>query len=349
MLAPPVDHGVVLTGPTVERAAGILPNVPDSTTTPSAVPPATRAAILAWYRRHGRDLAFRRTTDPYAILVSEAMAQQTQAARAAEAWQRFMVRFPTVDALAAATPADVIRAWAGLGYDRRAVALWRSAGIIVDRHGGSVPSSIDDLEALPGVGPYTARAVAAIAFGQPVGAVDVNVRRVLGRLVAGSADALRASDLQAMADASVPRDEAAAWTHALMDIGALVCRPREPRCPACPARSACRLPASQGLTATPATDGPAVARPAPGHPTALGVARRGVPFASTDRWLRGRILDRARAVDDDSWIELDGPIGEHALARVRAAASAMASDGVLELERRADTRIRARLPLAGDA
>jgi A/G-specific adenine glycosylase len=150
-----------------------------------ALPAAARAAILGWYAERGRPLAFRRTTDPYAILVSEAMAQQTQASRAAASWERFMATFPTVGALAAASPADVLRAWAGLGYDRRALALWRAARVIVEDHDGRVPSSVEELQALPGVGPYTARAVAALAYGVPVGAVDVNVRRVLGRVAAG--------------------------------------------------------------------------------------------------------------------------------------------------------------------
>ena len=158
----------------------------------SSFPPALRDAILAWYGERGRRLPFRATTDPYAILVSEAMAQQTQAARAGEPWVGFMARFPTVGALAAATPADVLRAWQGLGYNRRALNLWRAAGRIVEAFDGQVPRDLAALESLPGVGPYTARAVAAIAFGMPVGAVDTNVRRVLGRIVAGEDGALAA-------------------------------------------------------------------------------------------------------------------------------------------------------------
>ena len=134
------------------------------------LPPALRDAILAWYASRGRSLPFRGATDPYAILVSEAMAQQTQAARAGEAWVRFMDAFPTVAALAAATPADVLRAWQGLGYNRRALNLWRAARRIVEVHGGELPADLRALQALPGVGPYTARAVAALAFEMPVGA-----------------------------------------------------------------------------------------------------------------------------------------------------------------------------------
>ena len=146
------------------------------------LPPEAHEAILDWYAANGRRLPFRQTRDPYAILVSEAMAQQTQAARAGASWQRFMDRYPTVGALASATPADVLRAWQGLGYNRRALHLWQAARRIVEVHGGEVPAELAALEALPGVGPYTARAVAAIAFGKPVGAVDTNVRRVLGRI-----------------------------------------------------------------------------------------------------------------------------------------------------------------------
>ena len=163
-----------------------------------------QAAILAWYGAHGRSLAFRATTDPYAVLVSEVMAQQTQISRVEEAWAQFLATFPTIRTLAEATPADVLRAWRGLGYNRRGLNLWRAARVVVDEHGGELPRDVAALERLPGVGPYTARAVAAIAFGMPVGAVDTNVRRVLGRLVAGSRDAVQGRELQALADASVP-------------------------------------------------------------------------------------------------------------------------------------------------
>ena len=306
--------------------------------TPTSVPPEARDAILAWYAEQGRPLAFRRTRDPYAILVSEAMAQQTQASRAASYWERFMEMFPTVESLAAATPATVLREWQGLGYDRRALALWRTARIVVDGHGGRIPSSVVELEALPGIGPYTARAVAALAFGTPVGAVDVNVRRVLGRIVAGDAVALSARALQDVADDAVPPDRPGDWTHALMDVGAILCRPRAPRCDACPARPWCRL-VSPGA-ATPATRAAAAVRP-PKRPPAI-------PFAATNRWLRGRILDRLRAAPDGYWVAFDDAIGAHDLRQVRAATDAMAADGVLEIRSAEgpDSALRARLPLA---
>ncbi len=287
--------------------------------TTSTLPPVARRAILDWYATAARPLAFRRTTDPYAILVSEAMAQQTQAARAAEHWERFLERFPTVEALAAASPADVLRAWAGLGYDRRALALWRAARVIVDEHGGKVPSDVAALQALPGVGPYTARAVAALAFGVPVGAVDVNVRRVLGRAVAGSPDALPAAALQALADEVVPPDDPGRWTHALMDLGATVCRPRSPRCDACPIRPWCRA-AADGTAGVPVTAGTRARPAAAGDPVPVDepLAARSDPRPPACG--HRRRLGRARWADR-----------EHGPDRVLAAAEAMARDGVVEL------------------
>lgn len=310
---------------------------------PPTVPSAARRAILAWYAVRGRPLAFRRTSDPYAILVSEAMAQQTQAARAAAYWERWMERFPTIATLAAASPADVLRAWQGLGYDRRALALRRAAGQIVERHAGRVPSTIAELEALPGVGPYTARAVAALAFGQRVGAVDVNVRRVLGRIAAGSgANELPGAVVQAIADDAVPADRPGEWTHAVMDVGATLCRPRAPRCGECPARTWCRY-ATEGLGGESGPRRP-VATPAARPDRVLRVPARPAAFPTTNRWLRGRILDRLRAAPDEAWVELDGPIGIHDLARVHAAAHVMSTDGLIELDLTAG--FRARLPLA---
>lgn len=269
-----------------------------------------QSAVLDWYASNGRDLAFRHASDPWAILVSEVMAQQTQAARAAEAWQRFMALYPTPAAMAGATAADVIRAWRGLGYNRRALALHRAARAIVVDHAGRVPSSLEALLALPGIGPYTARAVLAIAFGQPVAALDVNIRRVLGRAL--GLDALPPRDRQAAADVLVPADRAADWTHALMDIGATFCRPREPRCGACPLARWC--PVAGAVTTAPAS------------------VRAAPRFESTTRWLRGRILDRLRDAPDTTWVPFDSSIGTHDLPAVTAALSALAADGMIVLD-----------------
>ena len=257
------------------------------------------------------------------------MAQQTQISRVVEAWGRFLARFPTVAALAVATPADVLRAWQGMGYDRRALNLRRAARAIVDEHGGELPRDLAALQRLPGIGPYTARAVASIAFGAPVGAVDTNVRRVLGRALGGPAGpAADPALMQAAADAAVDRDRPGDWTHALMDVGATLCRPRNPRCDACPLATWCRT-ASEGVgidAGSPASAG--------GRRTASST------FTSTTRWLRGRIVDRLRATPDPSWTTIDGSIGEHDPAAVGRALAALARDGVIELDSERPTQAR---------
>ncbi|MEO8571819.1 MAG: A/G-specific adenine glycosylase [Chloroflexota bacterium] len=267
------------------------------------------------------------------------MAQQTQAARAGEAWMTFMAQFPTVRALAAAPIADVLRAWQGLGYNRRALNLWRAAGRIVDAFGGQVPRTIEALETLPGVGPYTARAVAAIAFGIPVGAVDTNVRRVLGRVVAGEVGGLSPAELQRVADAAVPHDRPGDWTHAVMDLGATVCHPRRPDCGACPARPWCHYAGADAGTAREAVAGAAArTRPVAAH-------ERQAPFHTTSRWLRGRILDRLRAAENGEWVTLDSMIGTHNLVAVEVALRALEKDGLLELDARPIPHLSARLPI----
>ena len=163
----------------------------------------------------GRRLPFRGPTDPYLVLVSETILQQTQVARGGPAWEAFVARFPTVEALAAASPADVLRAWRGLGYNRRAISLQRAARIVVGELGGEFPRDVAGLERLPGVGPYTARAIASIAFALPVGAVDTNVRRVLGRVGRGrSRGGSRAGSPGA---GRRPRDDRSAGTGSRLD------------------------------------------------------------------------------------------------------------------------------------
>jgi A/G-specific adenine glycosylase len=261
------------------------------------------------------------------------MAQQTQVARVGAAWRVFMVRFPTAASLAAASPADAIRAWSGLGYNRRAINLRRAAVAIVDRHAGRVPDALAALEALPGVGPYTARAVGAIAFGQPVAAVDVNVRRVIGRIVSGSAAPSPRCALQGIADGLVPRARPADWTHALMDLGATLCRQRSPVCAACPAVAWCRFASEPHA---PEADGT--------RRSGRAVRERQPGFESTTRWLRGRLIDSLRMRPAGEWQRFAAPIGPHSSDAVAAALDRLAADGLVETDP-ADGR-RARLPLA---
>jgi A/G-specific adenine glycosylase len=277
-----------------------------------------QSAVLGWYAANGRDLAFRRTRDPWAVLVSEVIAQQTQAARAAEAWVRFIAAFPTPAALAAVSPATVIRAWRGLGYNRRAIALRAAAIRIVEDHGGRVPGTLDALVALPGVGPYTARAVLAFAFDRPVAPLDTNIRRVLDRALGPLPTAPKA--FQSTADGFVPPDAAADWAHALMDLGATICVARVPRCDACPIRAGCRVGQSGAPIALESAGAPSKApRPSPAFP-------------STRRWLRGRILDRLRDATDDAWVAFEDPIGTHPLPAVLGEVRRMSSEGLLETD-----------------
>jgi A/G-specific adenine glycosylase len=197
-----------------------------------------RELVLAWFARSGRDLPWRRTRDPYQVLVAEVLAQQTQAERAAEAFPRFLARFPDPSALASATPAEVLRAWQGLGYNRRALALRACAVVVVAR--GGWPDTVEELAALPGIGPYTARAVACFALGQDVAPVDTNVARVLARSLAGADPSqLTPAARQRLADTALPTGRAWAWSSALMDVGSAHCRPR-PRCQGCPLALRCR-------------------------------------------------------------------------------------------------------------
>jgi A/G-specific adenine glycosylase len=195
-----------------------------------------RGALLAWYDAEHRAFPWRGTRDPYAVLVSEVMLQQTQAERVADRFVRFMRRFPSADVLAEAPTASVLAEWAGLGYNRRALALHRTAATVA-RAGW--PSDVRGLERLPGVGPYTARAIASLAFGTPVGVVDTNVRRWLIRRF-GIDDSR--GELQSLADLLARAGEDGrtdAWTHATMEFGARVCRARAPRCETCPIARGC--------------------------------------------------------------------------------------------------------------
>lgn len=230
-------------------------------------------AVLDWFADQRRELPWRDVDDPYAVLVSEIMLQQTQVGRVVPLFTAFMTRWPRVTDLAAAPLADVLQAWRGLGYNRRAVALHRAAQAIVDRHEGVVPADLDALRALPGIGEYTARAVLAFAFAQDVAPVDTNVRRVLSRGLTGTE--LRGRALQAAADGAVPDGRGRDWSAALMDLGSRHCT-SVPKCTPCPVLHACAW-AGQGE-----------------DPAAAG-RRSAAPFAGSTRFHRGRLLDALRA------------------------------------------------------
>jgi A/G-specific adenine glycosylase len=234
-----------------------------------------RAAVLAWGERHLRPLPWRSTRDPWAVLVSEVMAQQTGVDRVIPRYRAFLARFPTPAACAAAPAGDVLRLWAGLGYNRRALSLHRCATVVVERHGGRLPPDLDALRALPGVGPYTARAVLAFAYEREVGVVDTNVGRVLARW---EGRPLRPREAQDRADALVPAGRSWSWNQSLMELGGAVCRRRRPDCRACPARAGCGWLAA-GLAPPDPADGSA------------GVSTGQPRFAGSDRQGRGRLVD----------------------------------------------------------
>ena len=234
--------------------------------------PALRRALVRARAALGRDLPWIGLDDPWAVLVSEVMLQQTSTARVVGPWRRFVTAYPTPESCARAPLADVLRLWRGLGYPRRAKSLHDAARVMVERHDGEVPSACEDLLALPGVGPYTAHAVASFAFHQRVAVLDTNVGRVLARALANRP--LRSREAQGLADALLPRRDVAAFNQALLDLGAQYCT-ATPRCDSCPVRRHCRWRCEGG-------DDPA--------PRSAAVSRPQAPFRGSDRQVRGRIM-----------------------------------------------------------
>lgn len=225
-----------------------------------------RRVLLDHYDRSRRDLPWRGETDPYRVWVSEVMLQQTRVETVVPYYRRWLERFPDVEALAEAEADDVLLVWQGLGYYRRARGLHAGARVVRERHGGAVPRTVEELRALPGVGEYTAAAVASIAFGTPVGVVDGNVRRVFARLFDEAAPS--AGWLRATAAALVDPDRPGDWNQALMDLGATVCTPRTPACGSCPLSGECRALAAGTQAARPA---PSKARAVPSRTFATAV------------------------------------------------------------------------------
>jgi A/G-specific adenine glycosylase len=234
--------------------------------------------VLAWGAVHRRDLPWRRTRDPWHILVSEVMLQQTQVDRVVPYYRRFLAEFPTAGACARARPADVVRLWSGLGYNRRALHLHRAAQLVTREHGGRVPHDDAALRALPGVGAYTARAVRAFAYGDDVAAMDTNGVRVLARCVSGVP--LTVPGAMALGDRLVPAGGSWPFNQAMFDLGATVCTASAPDCTACPLRAQCRW--RRG------------GRAGPDPWRAGSTVRTQSPFAGSDRQGRGRLLDALR-------------------------------------------------------
>ena len=235
-----------------------------------------RRSLLRWGSGALRDLPWRRTRDPWTILVSETMLQQTQVARVIDRLPRFLERFPSPEACAAAAAGEVVDEWAGLGYNRRPLNLHRAATAMVEHHGGRVPERLEDLLALPGVGPYTARAVQAFAFEHPAAVVDTNIGRVLARW---GGEPLTTKQAQRRADQLASTADPWLWNQSIMEFGALVCTKRSPVCGDCPLRRHC---AWRGTG-----DDPAVG--------SAGVSGPQARFEGSDRQLRGRLVDALRS------------------------------------------------------
>lgn len=268
-----------------------------------------RGAILRWWESNARDLPWRATRDPWPVLVSEVMAHQTQVERVVPIWTRFVGRFPTPAAAAAEPAGAIVELWSGLGYNRRAVMVHEAARRIVERHGGRVPDDLDALMALPGVGPYTARAVLVFAFERDEAVVDTNVGRVLARW---RGMPLGSSEVQQFANALVFAGEAWTWNQAMLDFGAMVCTKRAPACLHCPVRSTCGW---AGVGPDPAVG-------------SAGVSGRQSPFEGSDRQGRGRLVEalRSGAVDRDRLAIVMGWPGED--ERAGRVAAGVVADGL---------------------
>ena len=272
-----------------------------------------RRELLAWGERARRELPWRSTRDPWAVLVSELMLQQTQVPRVVARYGPFLEQFPTALACCASSVGDVVAAWSGLGYNRRAVNLHRCAVAVCERHGGQLPDDLDALLALPGIGPYTARAVLVFAYERDIGLVDTNAGRFVARALAGRA--LSRRDAQLLADAAVPAGHGWAWGQTVFDLGAGVCTKRDPDCAHCPVALHCAWHRA--------------GRPEP-DPIAgsAGISAPQSRFAGSFRQGRGRLLAALTS----------GPVGRAAIAnaagwpddpgRAADAATSLVRDGL---------------------
>ncbi len=292
------------------------------------------AALLAWYAVHGRrHLPWRTSRDPYVVVVSEFMLQQTQVERVIPIFEAFLAAFPSFAALAAAGTGDVVRHWRGLGYNSRAMRLHALACAVVERHGGHLPRERDALLALPGIGPYTAAAVRAFAFDEADVALDTNLRRIVHRTQVGLEFPVRVPDreLDELARADVPADAAHDWNSAMMDVGSTICTARAPKCLLCPLRDGC---------AAAPVDAATLAQLARSH--VRRTPQEAIPFERTTRFLRGRIVDHLRDVPSGTVLALDDLIAAltaivpaDRLDEIPTVVDALVREGIVA--RRADT------------
>ncbi len=268
---------------------------------------------MVWGAEHLRDLPWRRTRNPWFVLVAEVMLQQTQIDRVLSKWPAFLEEFPTATSCALAPTSEVVKQWEGMGFNRRAVLLHQAAKSIKDNHGGEVPLEIDELLLLPGVGPYTARAILAFAYEQDSAVVDTNVGRVLARW---TGHRLKPAEAQELADRSVPLGEGWAWNQAVLDFGSMVCRSKNPKCEECPIHRSCSW---QGIGVDPAKG-------------SAGVSGTQSRFEGSDRQGRGKLVAalRKKPIKKSELAEIMGwPLDPKRAERV---ASTVISDGLATSE-----------------
>lgn len=309
--------------------------------------------LLTWYEKRRRPLPWRETRDPYAILVAEFMLQQTQVERVLPKYAEFLARFPTLQALALASTADIIRTWRGLGYNRRAVHLQAIARQVMDEFRGRLPDDIESLRRLRGIGQYTAGAIACFAFARQVAFMDTNIRRVLRRLFLGEEQPSQRY-LMEIATAALPDGRSYDWHQALMDLGAKICTARAPACRDCPIRKYCRwyqesrptpLTKEWPTSRVAETSAPYAgeARPAlvlehpPSRPQRRKATRRERPFVGSSRYYRGRIVATLCEAYPKGMplpalaAHLGFALTDDGLGKVQALIGALAADGLVEL------------------
>lgn len=293
--------------------------------------------LLQWYAREQRALPWRMTSDPYAILVSEIMLQQTQVDRVLPKYQQFLAAFPTLETLAAAPTADVISVWVPLGYNRRAVSLQSIAQQVVANYGGRIPDTIEELLTLKGIGRYTAGAVACFAYHKQVATVDTNIRRVLHRLFLGLEHPTpRANDAQMLllAEQVLPQGQAYAWNQALMDMGATVCTSNNPRCGDCPLHEHCQAYTEMSRYSL-FPDGSVLRQMR--KVAEKKTAYQAQPFTSSNRYFRGRIVATLRSVPAPARLALPAlgalikdDFTEHDMPWLQKIVNGLVKDGLLD-------------------